>query len=85
MNLGTLGAYRLPVALRDAYGTTTAQELADQLGVTKKPDPALAGQADAAYLALKKGDTGPARALLIDGLGVSEANADAALAKLPKL
>lgn len=85
MNLGPLGGYRLPLALREAYGTTTAQELADQLGITKQPDAALAGEADAAYRALKAGDTCPARALLIDGLGVSEANADAALAKLPKL
>jgi len=85
MNLGALGNYPLPASIRDAYGVNTAQQLADQLGVSKQPTPALAGDADAAYAALKRGDTGPARALLVDELGVSEANADAAIAKLPKL
>jgi hypothetical protein len=85
MNLGSLGSYRLPASIRDAYGTDTAQELADQLGVTKTPGPNVAGDADAAYRALKNGDQAPARALLINELGVSEQNADAALAKLPPL
>lgn len=85
MNIGPLGSYRLPAALREAYGTDTAQQLADHLGVTKQPSLALSSKADAAYNALKKGDTAPARALLVDELGVSEKNADAALAKLPRL
>jgi len=85
MDLGPLGGYRLPATIREAYGTVTAQELADQLGVTKRPTPELAGEADAAYQSLRKGDRGPARALLVDRLGVSEANADSALAKLPAL
>ena len=85
MDIGPLGGYRLPPAIRDAYGTATAQELADQLGITKTPTPDLAGQADAAYQALRNGDPAPARSLLIDKLGVSEANADAALARLPRL
>lgn len=85
MHLGTLSGYRLPTAIKNAYGTTTAQELADQLGVTKQPTPDLAPTADAAYQALRRGDQGPARALLVNDLGVSEANADSALAKLPPL
>jgi hypothetical protein len=85
MDLGILRSYRLPPAIRDAYGVSTAQELADQLGVTKRPTPDLAGEADAAYQALKRGDRVPARTLLVDKLGVSESNADAALAKLPKI
>ena len=85
MDLGTLGGYRLPAAIRTAYGVTTAQELADSIGVTKQPTPALAGDADAAYQALRRGDSQPARRLLIDDLGVSESAADAALAKLPPL
>jgi hypothetical protein len=85
MDLGHLGGYRLPPAIRDAYGVDTAQQLADQLGVTTKPTPGLAGEADAAYQALKRGDTGPARSLLVQKLGVSEAKADEALTKLPKL
>jgi len=85
MDLGHLAGYRLPAAIRDAYGVETAQQLADQIGVTKQPTPALAGEADAAYQALRRGDSGPARALLVDGLGVSGDRADAALAKLPAL
>ncbi|WP_382309492.1 hypothetical protein [Herbiconiux sp. UC225_62] len=85
MDLGLLAGYRLPPAIAEAFGVNTAQELADQIGVTKRPTPDLSGSADAAYQALKRGDTGPARALLVQKLGVSEANADAALAKLPPL
>lgn len=85
MDLGPLGSYRLPPQLRTAYGVATAQELADQLGVTKQPTAGLADEADAAYRALARGDRGPARSLLTDTLGVSEASADAALAKLPEL
>ena len=84
MNLGPLGSYRLPAAIRNAYGVETAQDLADQLGVTKRPSLTMSGEAEDAYSALKRGDRAPARALLVDQLGVSEANADAALAKLPK-
>ncbi|MCU1479277.1 MAG: hypothetical protein JWQ19_63 [Subtercola sp.] len=85
MNLGPLSSYRLPAAIRTAYGVDTAQQLADQLGVTKQPGPELGGEADAAYQSLKQGDSGPARALLVNKLGVSESAADAALAKLPQL
>ena len=66
-------------------GGRTVGQLADQLGFTKKPSPALAGKADAAYAALKYGDTAPARILLVDDLGVSEQKADEAIAKLPGL
>jgi hypothetical protein len=85
MELGSLGSYRLPAALRDAYGVDTAQQLADHLGVTKQPTPDLAGEADAAYRALKAGDPLPARRLLVERLGVSEANADEAIERLPAL
>jgi hypothetical protein len=85
MDIGPLGGYRLPPAVRDAFGTATAQELADKLGVTKKPTPELAGEADAAYQSLRAGDAAPARALLVDRLGVSESSADSAIAALPRL
>jgi hypothetical protein len=85
MNLGTLGNYPLPPAIQAAYGVATAQELADQLGITRQPTADLAGEADAAYRSLKQGDQGPARSLLVDKLGVSESKADDALAKLPRL
>jgi hypothetical protein len=85
MDIGPYGSYRLPAQIRDAYGVDTAQQLADQLGVTKRPSSELSGEADAAYRALKNGDQGPARALLVDHLGVSEQKADEALGKLPSL
>jgi hypothetical protein len=85
MDIGILGNYHLPPAIRNAYGADTAQQLADQLGVTKKPSLALGGAADAAYKALQRGDRGPAKALLVNDLGVSEQKADEALSKLPKL
>ncbi|GAA1002183.1 hypothetical protein [Subtercola frigoramans] len=85
MDLGSLGSYRLPAAIRTGYGVVTAQELADQLGVTKRPGPELVRQAETAYHALQQGNTLPARALLVEQLGVSETSADAALAKLPAL
>ncbi|WP_374946473.1 hypothetical protein [Agreia sp.] len=85
MDLGPLGSYRLPASISSAYGVTTAQALADQLGVTKRPTADLGHEADSAYQSLKRGDSSAARTLLVDKLGVSEANADAALAKLPQL
>lgn len=85
MNLGVYADYPLPAAVRDAYGVTTAQELADRLGVTKEPTADLAPLADEAYRSLRRGDLAPARALLVERLGVSEANADAALKRLPRL
>ncbi|MEA9983826.1 hypothetical protein [Subtercola sp. RTI3] len=85
MNLGYLSSYRLPRAITTVYGVDTAQEPADQLGVTKEPTEALGEKADSAYQALKSGDHAPARALLIDDLGVSEGSADTALARLPRL
>jgi hypothetical protein len=85
MDIGLLGNYQLPDSIKRAYGVDTAQQLADQLGVTKKPSLTLAGEADAAYKALKSGDQAPARTLLVDKLGVTPAKADEALAKLPAL
>ena len=85
MDLGNLGNYPLPASIQAAYGVATAQQLADQLGVSKRPTADLAGEADEAYRALKKGDQAPARVLLVEKLGVSEADADAALAKLPRI
>lgn len=85
MDIGPHGNYRLPAKIREAYGVDTAQQLADQLGATKRPSPDLSGEADAAYRALKNGDQGPARVLLVEHLGVSEQKADQALGKLPPL
>lgn len=85
MDLGPYTGYRLPPAIREAYGADTAGELADRLGVTRTPGAEVGPEADSAYQALRRGDPSPARTLLIDRLGLSESAADAALAKLPKL
>ncbi|HXH33915.1 MAG TPA: hypothetical protein VNJ54_05830 [Plantibacter sp.] len=85
MDIGPLGTYRLPAIIQDTYDVTTAQELADRLGVAQQPTVELGRTADAAYQALRRGDNGPARALLIEQLGVAEETADAALAKLPRM
>jgi hypothetical protein len=85
MDLGPYASYGLPAQVRSAYGVDTAQELADQLGVTKQPTAALSGEAEDAYKALRNGDSAPARTLLVERLGVSEARADEAIAKLPQL
>jgi len=85
MDLGIYANYRLPEQVRTAYGVDTAQELADQLGVTKQPTMAVSSDAENAYKALRSGDSAPARSLLVNGLGVSEAKADEAIAKLPAL
>lgn len=83
-SLGPFGAYPLPEEIRKAYGVESAQELADQIGVTKSPNLTMIGAGRKAFDALQKGDSSLARALLIDKLGVTPAKADEALAKLPK-
>lgn len=85
MDLGPLATYRLPAIIQDTFGTTTAQELADRLGVTQQPTVELGRAADDAYQALRRGDNAPAKALLVEQLGVDPENADAALAELPRL
>lgn len=83
--LGLIAAFPLPPEIRAAYGVETAQQLADQIGVTKRPTIWMRGEATKAYEALKKGDQAPAMTLLTKGLGVTEQNAREALAKLPAL
>ncbi|RFA22523.1 hypothetical protein [Subtercola boreus] len=85
MNLGPLSSYPLPSAVNSAYGVKPAQELVDQLGITKQPTADLGPRADAAFQSQRRGDQAPARTLLVDDLGVSESKADEALARLPKL
>lgn len=82
MNLGQYSSYPLPASLKTAFGANTAQELADQLGLEGELSPQLATKADAAYNSYRSGDAAPARALLIE-LGMSDAAAGDALAKLP--
>jgi hypothetical protein len=84
VDLGPLGTYRLPASLREAYGVDTAQEFADALGVSRNPTSELGSTAEAAYQALRRGDSEPARALLINDLGISDEKADEALAKFPQ-
>jgi hypothetical protein len=82
MNLGQYASYPLPKNIKEAFGVETAQQLADQLGVTGDVSPALSRGADAAYRSFRAGDTGPARTFMTGPLGMNEAAADEALAKL---
>jgi hypothetical protein len=84
MDLGQFASYRLPPGIRDAFGVGTAQELADQLGVQGTLSPELAGEAEGAYNAYRRGDIEAARSFLTTRLGLSEQTADDALAKLSK-
>ena len=83
MDLETYSSYRLPSNIRSAFGADTAQELVDRLGVQGELTPALAGEAESAYNAYRKGDTEPARALL-GRLGLDDDKIDDALGKLSK-
>jgi uncharacterized protein YidB (DUF937 family) len=85
VSLGLLAMFPLPQQIKDAYGVQTAQQLADQIGVTKRPSLAMRAEATTAYEALQRGDQGPAMTMLTQSLGVSEQNAKEALAKLPAL
>ena len=83
--LGLIAAFPLPPEIKAAYGVETAQQLADQIGITKAPTIWMRGDATKAYEALKNGDQAPAMAMLTQRLGASEQNAREALAKLPAL
>jgi len=82
MNLGPYSSYPLPTPIRSAFGVSTAQELADQLGVTGELTPALAHEAESAYNAHRAGDPDAAFTFLTTKLGVSDEAARAALTKL---
>lgn len=82
MNLGSYSSYPLPTPVRTAFGVSTAQELADQLGATGELTPALAHEAEAAYNAYRAGDTDAAQTFLTSKLGLSDGVARSALAKL---
>lgn len=83
VSLGLIAAFTLPPEIKAAYGVETAQQLADQIGVTKRPTIWMRAEATQAYEALQRGDHAPAMTLLTERLGVSEENAREALAKLP--
>jgi hypothetical protein len=85
VSLGLLAMFPLPQQIKDAYRVQSAQQLADQIGVTKKPSLSMRAEATAAYEALQRGDRGPAMTLLTETLGVPEQNAKEALTKLPVL
>ena len=84
MNLGPLGSYPLPQSIREAYGVTTAQQLADQLGVDVTPTPDLIAAAQTAYADYRGGDVEAARVFLRSRLGMDDAAIDDALSKLPR-
>jgi hypothetical protein len=81
MDLGRYASYPLPAPVKTAFGADTAQQLADQLGASGTLTPELAGEAERAYDAFRRGDTQPARSLLTS-LGLSDATADDVITKL---
>ncbi len=85
VSLGLLAMFPLPQQIKDAYGVASAQQLADQIGITKQPSLSMRAEATTAYEALQRGDQGPAMTLLVERLGAPEQNAKEALAKLPAL
>ena len=82
MDLGAYSSYRLPPSIAAAFRVTTAQELADQIGATGTLTADTVHEAERAYEALRAGDRGPARALLISRGGLDAAAADSVLARL---
>jgi hypothetical protein len=82
MDLGPYASYRLPSNLRQAFGVETAQQLADQIGVTGEWTPDTAREGEVAYNAYRRGDTAAARSFLTGTLGLTDAVADDTLAKL---
>jgi hypothetical protein len=85
VNLGPFASYRLPANVQSAFGVETAEQLADQLGVTAEFSPALAYEAENAYKAYRQGDTTTARGFLKDRLGMSDDSIDAAFEKASRL
>ncbi|WP_411698340.1 hypothetical protein [Conyzicola sp.] len=82
MNLGKYGSYPLPAGVRRSFGVDTAGQLADQLGVKGEITDDLARDAETAYAAYNRGDLQAVREFLTTKLGVDDAVADDAVAKL---
>lgn len=82
MDLGPYASYRLPAAVRNAFGADTAQQLADQLGVQGTLTPGLATEAEAAYNAHRAGHPTAAHDFLTTRLGLSDDVARDVLSKL---
>ena len=82
MDLGTYGSYPMPANIRRAFGADTAQQLADQLGITATADPELARDADAAWGEYKKGNLDAVTAFMTGRLGMTPERTEDTLAKL---
>ncbi|MFC7431770.1 MULTISPECIES: hypothetical protein [unclassified Agrococcus] len=82
MDLGAYSSYRLPPSIAGAFGVTTAQELADQVGATGTLTPDVVHEAERAYEAWRTGDRAPARALLVGSAGLDGDAADAVLERV---
>ncbi|MET0990499.1 MAG: hypothetical protein ABWY54_07625 [Glaciihabitans sp.] len=82
MKLGPYSTYPLPAPVRTAFGVSTAQELADQLGAQGELTPHLAREAETAYNAYRAGDIAAAHEFLTAKLGLTDAVASSALDKL---
>jgi hypothetical protein len=85
MDLGPYSSYRLPQAVQASFGVNTAQELADQIGLTGTLNSGVAQEAERAYNAYRAGDQQPAIAFLTSHSNLDEAAIAEVLGKLPQL
>jgi hypothetical protein len=83
MDLGPYASYRLPATVQTAFGAQTAQELADQLGLTGTLTAEVGREAERAYNGYRSGDTSAATAFLKNHSTMDDATIAEVLSKLP--
>ncbi|PRY68037.1 hypothetical protein B0I08_105201 [Glaciihabitans tibetensis] len=83
MDLGPYSSYRLPPTIRAAFGVETAQELADQLGLTGTLTAQVAREAERAYNGYRAGDPSAVSAFLKAHTGMDDQAVATTLSKLP--
>jgi hypothetical protein len=83
MDLGPYASYRLPATVQTAFGAQTAQDLADQLGLTGKLTAEVGREAERAYNGYRTGDTSAAAAFLKNHTTMDEATIAEVLSTLP--
>jgi hypothetical protein len=84
MDLGTYAPYPMPANIRQAFGADTAQQLADQLGITATAGPELAREADTVWGEYKRGNLEAVTTFMTERLGMTQERAEDTLAKLRK-
>jgi hypothetical protein len=83
VNLGPYAGYVLPQDIQRAFDVVTAQQLADQLGVSGQVTPDLAREAESAYNTYRAGDSTAVLAFLKHRLRASDDVISRALSRLP--